>query len=95
MAVIGPVPPGGRVKEPPPSRLAEGLFIWLWRAASCWECSGPDAVEVKRTAHRRCLVGVTTAGGASTSGFGALLASNWLAFTNITLQRLQAWNGVS
>jgi hypothetical protein len=38
---------------------------------------------------------VTTAGGASTLGFAVLLASNWLAFRNMTLQRLQAKNGVS
>jgi hypothetical protein len=34
-------------------------------------------------------------GGISTLGLAVLLASNWLAFRNITLQRLQAWKGVS
>jgi hypothetical protein len=38
---------------------------------------------------------VTTAGGASTFGFAVLFASNWVAFENITLQRLQALKGVS
>lgn len=36
------------------------------------------------------LIGVTTASGASTFGFVVLFASNWAAFRNMTLQRLQA-----
>jgi hypothetical protein len=41
------------------------------------------------------LMGVTTAGGASTFGFAVPLASNCAALVNITLQRLQAQKGVS
>jgi hypothetical protein len=39
------------------------------------------------------MPGSRTWGGASTFGFAVLWASNWLAFKNITLQRLQAKKG--
>jgi len=54
-----------------------------------------DATRCNFVRHRLRLIGVTTCGGASTFGFAVLLASNWLAFRNITLQRLQAKKGVS
>jgi hypothetical protein len=48
-----------------------------------------------RGAYRLRLIGVTTAGDASTLGFAVPLASNWAAFKNITLHRRQAQKGVS
>jgi hypothetical protein len=45
-------------------------------------------------ANRLRLIGVTTAGGASTFAGEVLFASYCAGFKNIVEHRLQAWNGV-